>query len=69
MQRIKMRSSTRDRIIVGMDANLTSEPRIDKEWGSMEMEDMELATKSLQQKERASAWLKGWAEESDMMDI
>ena len=34
-----MRSSTRDRIIVGMDANLTSEPRIDKEWGPMDMED------------------------------
>ena len=51
----------RDRIIVGMDANLTCEPRIDKEWGSMEMEDMEQATKSLHQKERASAWLKGWA--------
>ena len=32
-------------------------------------EDMEQVTKSLHQKERASAWLKGWAEESDMMDI
>ena len=46
MQRVKMRSSTRDRIIVGMDANLTSEPRIDNEWGSLEMEDMQQVTKN-----------------------
>ena len=65
MQRVKMRSSTRDRIVVGMDANLTWAPKVDKEWGTKSPEEM---AKVLQQKEKASTWLREWAEESDMVD-
>ena len=65
MQKVKMNSSTRDIIITGIDANLTWEPRKDREWA---IKDTEKMIKALKEQDQTSQWLQEWAQDSEIVD-
>ena len=65
MQLVKARSSTRDIIITGMDANLPWEPRKDREWA---IKDTEKLIQAMKEQEQASTWIQEWAEDNEMVD-
>ena len=63
MRKIKMKSSTRDIILVGMDSNIAWEARVDIAWEHMENKMLETKIRG---KTKPSTWLQEWAEDADM---